>query len=135
MVRVLAPELVAHRLHVGKMREPRIVHELEAARVVVDHLLHVPEPFPDLEELVDLLLVLGHDDLRLRVLEHVAELGGDGVLVDGKGDAAEGLRGELGEVQAPAVVADDRELVAAPEPELREPEGEPAYLLRRTPPR
>ena len=127
---MLAAELVAHRLHVGKVGEPRVVHELQTARVVEDNLLHVPEPVPDLEELVHLLLVLGHDELRLRVLEHVAELGGDGVLVDREGDAADRLRGDLGEVEAPAVVADHRELVAAPEPELRKAEGEPADLIR-----
>ena len=128
VVRVFAAERVAHRLHVGEVREPRVVHELEAARIVEDHLLHVSEPLPDLEELVHLLLVLGHDEPRFRVLEHVAELGGDGVLVGRERDAAERLRGELGEVQAPAVVADDRELVAAPEPERGEAEREPAHL-------
>src|SRR5262249_21616632 len=66
---------------------------------------------------------------HLRVIPHVGEFLGDGVLVHGDGDPAQGLGGELGRVEPRPVVADDGETVATPETEGGEAEGEVAHLI------
>jgi hypothetical protein len=63
------------------------------------------------EELVDLLLVLGHGEPRLGVVDDVGQLFLDGVLVERHRHAAEGLGRGHRPVELGAVVADDRGLV------------------------
>ena len=60
-----------------------------------------------------LLLVLGHDERGLGVVQHVDQLRSDRILVDRHRDAAQRLGGELGKVELRAVVAHHGELVAA----------------------
>jgi hypothetical protein len=65
-----------------------LVH-LEAAGVVVDDLLDRGQPVLQLDDLVDLLLVLGHDDLDLAVGENVDDLLPHARRVDPDGAGAE----------------------------------------------
>jgi hypothetical protein len=80
------------------------------------------------EHLVHLLLVLGHDRGDIGVVPDIGELAGDGVLVDGNGHSAETLGGDLGPVEPRAVVADDRQAVAALEPQGGQAEREIAHM-------
>ena len=101
---------------------------LHAARVVVDDELQMRQPLLQRQDLVDLLLVLGHHHRDLGVIEQIGHLGGDRVLVHRHRDAAEALRGELRPVEPRPVVADHRELAAAAEAVRRKARGEVAHL-------
>ena len=101
----------------------------QAARVVVDDVLELRAAVPDLQHLVDLLLVLDDRELDLGVVQHVDHLLGHRVLVERHRHAAERLRRGHRPVQARAVVADDREVHPALEAERGEPAGERAHLL------
>ena len=127
-------ELAPGRLHRLEGLEDRVVVIAQAARVVIDDQLQVRQAVLQRQDLVDLFLVLGDDDRGLGVIEHIGELGRDRVLVDRDGDAAEALRGELRDIEARAVLADDRQLVAAPEALGGEAEREIAHLLPIAPP-
>ena len=127
-------ELAPGRLHRLEGLEDRVVVIAQAARVVIDDQLQVRQAVLQRQDLVDLFLVLGNDDRGLGVIEHIGELGRDRVLVDRDGDAAEALRGELRDIEARAVLPDDRQLVAAPEALGGEPLREIAHLLPIAPP-
>ena len=106
-------------------QEKGIVVVPHALGIVVDHHLDEGQLVLHLEDLVDLLLVLADDHAGLRVVDHVVHLGRDGILVDGHGDAAEGLGGEHGPVELRAIVADDGDLVPAPETQAGQTQGDP----------
>ncbi len=79
-----------------------------------------------LQQLVDLLLVLDERVVDFRVVQHEDELGGRRVLVHRHRNAAERLRGDHRPVEPRPVVADDREMHAAPESLGREAAGKRA---------
>ena len=68
---------------------------VHAARLVVDDVLEPGQPFPHFQHLVDLLLILGHDDTRLGDLQHAGKFVGDAVLIEPQGENAGGLGGQL----------------------------------------
>src|SRR5207244_10842521 len=76
------------------------------------------------QALAHLVLLPGDENGALRVVPDGSELLGDRVLLDRHGDAAEGLRGYLGPLDARPVVAHHREALAPREAERREPERE-----------
>jgi len=80
--------------------EPLVLGPAQAAWIVVDHEAEGGQLCLQRDDLVDLLLILGHDHAHLGVVPDVGELLGDGVLVDGHGHAAQALRGDLRPVQA-----------------------------------
>ena len=127
--RVLRRALAAERLDVGERLEPLVLVREHAARVVVDDPAQRGQLVAKREHLVDLLLVLGDDHRHLGVVPDERQLLGDRVLVHGHRHAAQALRGHLRRVEARAVVADDRELVAALEAERGEPEREVAHVV------
>src|SRR5437764_7573417 len=126
--RMLPVKLPPELLNLLEGLEPVVTVVEHAARVVVDDEAEGRELRAEGEHLVDLLLVLGDDHGDLGVIPGVRELLRDRVLVDGHRDATEGLRGDLGPVEARAVVADDRELLAAPHAERRQAEREVPHL-------
>ncbi len=108
-------ELRPGLLELGEAQQARLGVGAHPARVVVDDSLEAGAGAPDEEELVHLLLVLGHGEARLGVVHHVLQLLLDRVLIDGHGHAAERLRGHHRPVELGPVVADDHDPVAAPE--------------------
>src|SRR5579864_2921569 len=68
------------------------------------------------------------------MIEHIGKLGRDRVLVDRDGNPAEALRGELREIEAWPVFADDRQLVARPKACGGKAAREIAHLLPIAPP-
>src|SRR5262249_5335538 len=76
-----------------------------------------------------LLLVLGDDDRGLGMVEDVDEFGGDRILVNRDRDAAEALGRELRPIKPRPVVADYRQLVAAPKALRGDSSRKVAYLL------
>ena len=95
-----------------------------AARVGEDDRFEQRAALFDLGKLVDLLLVFGHRETHLGMAEHKGHLFGDRILVDRHRHAAQRLRRGDRPIEPRPVVADNRELVAAPEPAGREPAGE-----------
>src|SRR5215468_5803560 len=121
---VLGGEAQPELLDAVEAQEERVVVVTHALRIVVDHQLRSGELVLHLEDLVDLLLVFTHDHARLGVVDHVVHLGGDRVLVHGHRRTAQGLRGEHGPIELRAVVTDHRDLVAAPEAQRGQSQGD-----------
>ena len=84
----------------------------------------------DLQQLVDLLLVLGEREARAGMLDDVGELLGDRILVDRHRHAAQRLRGAHRPVEQRAVVADHDQPIAAAEALIGQARGEQADLGR-----
>ena len=95
-----------------------------AARVVIDDVFERRQLIPDLEQLVDLLLILDDGETDAGILQHEQHLGGDRILVQRHRHAAERLGGAHHHVQMRPVVADDCKVVAALETELGEAAGQ-----------
>ena len=87
----------------------------QPARVGVDHRFEQRAALLDRDQLVDLLLVLDDREAHLGVLQDIGHLVGDRVLVDRHRNAAQCLRCGDRPIEPRPVVADDRDLVAAPE--------------------
>ncbi len=101
----------------------------QAAAVVVDDPPQLGQLARDLQELVDLLLVLGKGDLGLGVVEQILDLLAERVLVDAERHRAHALRRELGPEPVRPVAADDPDHVAARDPERQQPERQLLDLL------
>src|SRR5262245_17300412 len=127
---VAAPELL-ERL---QAHETRILIVPEPAGILVDDVLEPGTARLDLQELVDLLLVLHDGEARLGMIDDELHLLLDGVLVQGDGHAAERLGGQHRPVELGPVVADDRRLVSAAEPERRQAQRDQPRLLEVLPP-
>ena len=82
-----------------------------------------------MQELVDLLLVLDDREARLGVIDDEGQLALDRVLVERHRHAAERLGGHDRPVERRAVVADDRDLVAAGQAEREKAERDQARFL------
>src|SRR2546428_3376897 len=128
-------ELAPGLLQLGEAQEARFAVGAEAAWIVVHDRLESRAARTQGEELVHLLLVLDDGEARLRVVDDVLHLFLDGVLVERHRHAAERLRGEHRPVELGAVVADDGDLVAAPEAQRGEAQGDRARLGEVVPPR
>ena len=85
----------------------------QAARIVVKNLLQVRHFFADLEHLVDLLLILHHRKMNLGVIEYERHFGRGGILIHRHRYSAEALHCCHREIQPRAVLADDRQVLAA----------------------
>src|SRR5262249_11092732 len=95
----------------------------------VDDMRDLGELLDHPQDLVHLLLVLGHHEPRVAVVDDVPDLGKRGILVDAHGGGPCRLRGQLGDQPLRPVVADDRDLAAALEAERRQPERQVADAL------
>src|SRR5581483_936900 len=71
---LLAGELFAEPVELRQWHEARIAVLLHAARVAVNDALHVLQAFPQAEQLVDLLFVLGQDHGGVGEVEQVRRL-------------------------------------------------------------
>src|SRR6266508_1572053 len=124
----LRVQLPSHLLEVVEAEQAGIVVMAEPLGVVVDHLLDLREAPFEVEDLVDLLLVLGIDELGIRMVDDVLDLPRDGVLVHRHGHAADGLRGHHDRIDLGPVVAEQRQLVPPLEPEMHQSEGEGPHV-------
>ena len=100
------------------------------ARVLVHHDFEGRHLLLDLQELVDLLLVLGQRKARAGMLDDVGKLLGDRILVDRHRHAAQRLRGAHRPVEQRAIVADHDQPIAAAEALIGQAGGEQADLGR-----
>ena len=128
VARMLLGKVAAGLLQVGERPEDVVGVRAHAERILVDDEAQVLQLAGQGQHLVDLLLVFGHDDRHLGVVEHEGQLAGNGVLVERHGHAAERLRGELRPVEARPVVAEHRQLVAALEACRRQAQREVVHV-------
>lgn len=128
-VRVLPPVLPPPLQDLGEGEEPGVLVAPHPLLVLVDHIAHVGDLAPDLVELVHLLLVLGEDHARPRVLEHVGDLGGKAALVDPHADPPHRLGPELGVEPLGNVVGDDGKPLPRPKAQGEEAVGEEEDVL------
>ena len=94
------------------------------------HVLEQRQLVADRADLLQLLVVLDHDDLGVGVLQHVLALLGRVGLVDRHDHGARRERGEVEVGPLGAGVAEDRDLVALGDPEVDQPERERAHHLQ-----
>ncbi len=87
-------------LHVLEGEERRVLVLPQAARVGVDDVADLRELVEHVEDLVDLLLVLGDDEGGVAVVDDVGDLGEVRVLVEPDRRRAGRLRGELGQTHS-----------------------------------
>ena len=92
----------------------------DAARLEVDDALQVRALVEDRERLVDLLLVLGDEDLGAGVAEQVADLGGRVGRVDADRRGPHGERAHVGDQPLGPVLGVDRDPVAGLDAERQE---------------
>ena len=130
---IRAVELAADLLQPREARHALVV--AQAARIVVVDVLERGDLRHGLQHLVDLLLVLDDRVGDLRVVQHEHEVRGGRVLVHRHRDAAQRLRRAHRPVQARPVVADDRQVHAAPEALRGESARERAHLVGHLAPR
>ena len=128
-------ELLAALLELGQRHEAGLAVAPHAAGVVVDDVFQTRTLGPHVEQLVDLLLVLGDREADLGMIDDVRQLLLDRVLVERDRHPSESLDGEHGPVELGSVVADDGRLVATREAEGSETQRDPAAALVVIPPR
>ena len=127
--RVAHLKLLSELGELDQAQQPGLAVAAHPARIVVDDVLQAAAAGSHAQELVDLLLILDDGEASLGVLDDVLHLALDGVLVDRHRDTAQCLRGHHRPVELRAVVADDRDAVAAREAERGQAQRDQASLL------
>src|SRR5262249_53018690 len=113
---LIAGEVTAALLYSRVIVKIGLVVVAHAARVGKDDGFEEWAALLDGNQLVDLLLVFGDREPHLGVIEDEGHLLGDRILVDRHRHAAQGLRRGDRPIETRAVVANDRQLVAAAKP-------------------
>ncbi len=109
--------LLAAGHEVVPVQQPRVVVVAHPAGLDVDDRLEVRQAVADLEDLVDLLLVLGDQHARAGVLQQVLDLGGRVRRVQAHRDGPAGDGAEVGVQPLGAVLGVDGHAVAGADPE------------------
>jgi len=128
-VRMVAVVDAPHRHQLADVVDVRQRVVAHAARIVVEDVFEQRQLVPDLEQLVDLLLILDEDEAHLGVEQGEEHLVRHRVLVERYRHAAEALDGGHHHVHARPVVANDRQIVAAPQTHLGQTAGERVHFL------
>jgi hypothetical protein len=100
----------------------------EPARIVVDDDAERRHLAADLQQLVDLLLILGQRELRAGMLDDIGKLVGHRILVDRYRHPAQGLRRAHRPIEPGAVVADHDQPIAALESQVGQAGRQPPDL-------
>ena len=132
--RVALAGAAAELLHIGEVEHTLARVPAQPARLVVDQRLEGGQLAAHRRHLVDLLLILADREADPGVIEHVDHLLGHRVRVDRHRNAAGGLHGGEGPVEARAVRPDDRHPIALRDAELEKPERERLDLGEHLPP-
>ena len=119
----------AHRLDAVEAVEKILRVMAQTPRIVEDDMSEVAAAIPDLQQLVDLLLVLDDGEVHVGVVQHVDHFLGHGVLVERHRHAAQRLHRGHRPIKPRAIVADDREIHPALEAQCRQPAGQRAHLV------
>ena len=101
----------------------------QATWVVVNDVGDAGHRLAHLQQLVHLLLVLGEEELHLRVLDHEGHFGGHRVLVQRNGHATHALHSHHAHVQVRAVVADQGQVLPASEAQGQQAAGQLLHRL------
>jgi hypothetical protein len=103
----------------------------QAARLVVVDRRDLRALRPDLQQLVDLLLVFGEGEAHVGVVDREDALGGGGILVQRDRDGAQRLRRQHRGVQPRTVGAHDHHVFAACQAGLVQAAGDVLHHLRQ----
>ena len=76
-------------------------------------------------------MILEDGEDAARIIEHVAELIGDGIRIDGHGNSAEGLRGKEGPIELRPIAANDRDRISALDADCRQACRISAHIRRK----
>ena len=120
--------LPPQRLDLGKPRDLGVVHPVHPLRVHRDDPAHLGKALPGLQDLVELFLVLRHHIGGVCVVDDIADLPGDGVLVDADDDSPGRQRPHLGVEPLRAVAAEDRHLLSRGQAQGHQPQAERAGM-------
>ena len=126
---ILPVELAADFAQPVVGQQLRLFVVAQAARIVEEDVLELRILRQDIEQLVDLFLVFDDGKFDLAVVEDEKHLLGDRVLVHRHRYAAEALRCGKRPIQARAIVTDEGEVHAAPEPLRGQAAGKRAHLV------
>ncbi len=118
----------------AQAQQKRLVIPAQSPPVFIDDGFQTRALRLDVEQLVHLLLVLGHREAGVGVIEDVRQLSLGRVLVEGNGNAAQRLGGHDRPVELGPVVAHDGGPIAPREAERGQPQGDEAALLEVLPP-
>jgi hypothetical protein len=110
-----ALERLAEVLDLLERMQVGVIVFLEAARQIVDDLMHVGDAVGDRNQLVDLFLVLNHGHRDFGVAQNIRHFLGDGVLINGDGHRPDALCCHERPVEPRPVRANDRDPVSAGE--------------------
>ena len=69
-------------LQLAELMQLAVVVFPHAAWIQIDHLIKVAQLVLNIDDLVDLFLILGHDIFRAAMAQHVGHLFGSGILID-----------------------------------------------------
>jgi hypothetical protein len=127
--RVLAVVAGAQLEQRREVQHLRIAEAVQALQVVHDDLDELPTAGADLQDLVELLLVLGEEEAGAAVVDDVLDLARRVGRVDPVGDPAHREGAEIGVEPLGTVVGDDRHHVAGAETEGDETEAGVARAL------
>ena len=99
----------------------------QAARIVIDNVLQRRALAPDLQHLVDLLLILDDGHGHAGILQDIDHFLRDGILIERDRHGAQRLGRHHRHVEPRTVLADHRHVVPAPDTELRQAMRHPAH--------
>ncbi|MET4759780.1 hypothetical protein ABH970_000152 [Bradyrhizobium ottawaense] len=110
-----------------RRHQPGIVVFPHPARIGIDDVLQLRRAVGEGEQLVDLLLVLGEDELRLAIVEEIGSLLVQHVAIKSEAEAADGVRRHFRRHPVRPVVADDADDVAAAKAHFEKTERKVAH--------
>ncbi len=117
-------------LNILHRMQPRMVVFPQAARIKIDHVVDDLDPFLHLENLVDLLLIGGHNEPCAAILQHIGHLFGHRVLIQRHRDSADLLCCHHGPVKRRTVAPDDRNVIALFNAQRQQPQRNRTDFLR-----
>src|SRR6516162_7567448 len=126
-IRLARRALSSHRGELVGRHQARIVVFPQAPRIGIDDVLEVRCAVGERQELVDLLLVLGEDELSLAIIEQIGGFLVEHVAIEAEAHRADRMACDFGRDPLRPVVADDADDVAAAKAELDEAEREVAH--------
>ena len=91
---MLVTELTAHFLHIGVLRQRRVVIFAQPAWIEVNHLLELRQLVLHFDDLVDLFLIAHHRKPCAAVIHDIGHLFGIGVLIQRNRHRANHLGGD-----------------------------------------
>ena len=128
-VGMLMGDGVAAAAEVVETHQAGIVVLAQAAGVAVDDVFDAGTALGQLQDLVDLLLILGDDDAGPGVVDEVGDLLVEGILIEAEDHGAKGVGRDLATDPRRAVIADEADDIATGDAEVVQAKGHAPHLI------